>query len=837
MKKPFCYILTVAMAATLCACMKETILADVADGLQPICFGGESAGMTKSVRTGSLAARDLGNSYTVTGYTVSNGQSTLVFDHYKVNYASGTAGSTRSNTSGWEYVGQTPDSLSNVSSQDIKYWDTGAKYIFVAFSKGEGNARFTRVVNTTINNGNNSPTAENSAFRIQGKITDIEGAYYANLQVVQPGGQKPVVTPQFKHLGAKIRLAMYENIPGYSVTDVRFYRDGNAELATDVNPVLYQAEEFFPAADATGTVYVAYPSIDNGTAIVSNPSVDSRTKFLSFEGGLDYVSKENREQIDGNVYLGRSSATASYSVIAIDIPASAGTPLPINMKVDYTLVPTDGAGERIYVHGATASVPAAYTKWAANSMYTYIFKISDQTSGSTGGGVTGLYPISFDAVAVSDLFDDSQESVTTVTGPSITTYQKDMAITANGENVYYNENLYIVVGERSSSPVLVKGTNINLFTVQYSGYESDQVTETLVAQCFATGDPSDDSYDYTVGSNRIVMTRANELLTDGLTSIPAQDSPNGKAIAVNCASFVPRPYMKYAIQYVDNNGDCTYKIINVGEAGIYYFINYTALPGDIYGRDYPMFGVGCEWGINENFKDGSDFGEANLDFETSMARSRQVFYGEGEDEYYIEGTLAFDNPVTSIYDAMSFLTSLMTVDIPSSVTELIGDFGALCVNDNLTKVVLHEGLLCIGDYAFELCPSLTDIKIPASVTNIGYDSFTGCPNLQNFICQWTDPSEVEIPDSLSYFICNIDENQDDFLEEEARFPENLLIFVPDGCKDAYFDAWYVDGSNPDIAEYDWGEALYSIITEYSDAPLDRIDHLRELYPEIFGKVK
>lgn len=838
MKKPFCYILTVAMAALLCACMKETILADVADGLQPICFGGESAGMTKSVRTGSLAARDLGNSYTVTGYTVSNGQSTLVFDHYKVNYASGTAGSTRSNTSGWEYVGQTPDSLSNVSSQDIKYWDTGAKYIFVAFSKGEGNARFTRVVNTTINNGNNSPTAENSAFRIQGKITDIEGAYYANLQVVQPGGQKPVVTPQFKHLGAKIRLAMYENIPGYSVTDVRFYRDGNAELATDVNPVLYQAEEFFPAADATGTVYVAYPSIDNGTAIVSNPSVDSRTKFLSFEGGLDYVSKENREQIDGNVYLGRSSSTASYSVIAIDIPASAGTPLPINMKVDYTLVPTDGAGERIYVHGATASVPAAYTKWAANSMYTYIFKISDQTSGSTGGGVTGLYPISFDAVAVSDLFDDSQESVTTVTGPSITTYQKDMAITANGENVYYNENLYIVVGERSSSPVLVKGTNINLFTVQYSGYEPDQVTETLVAQCFATGDPSDDSYDYTAGSNRIVMTRANELLTDGLTSIPAQDSPNGKAIAVNCASFVPRPYMKYAIQYVDNNGDCTYKIINVGEAGIYYFINYTALPGDIYGRDYPMFGVGCEWGINENIKDGSDFGEANLDFETSMARSRQVFYGEGEDEYYIEGTLAFDNPVTSIYDAMSFLTSLMTVDIPSSVTELIGDFGALCVNDNLTKVVLHEGLLCIGDYAFELCPSLTDIKIPASVTNIGYDSFTGCPNLQNFICQWTDPSEVEIPEDLSYFICNIDENQEDFLEEEARFPENLLIFVPDGCKDAYFNAWCPDGSNYSDETIDyWTEALRSVITEYSDAPADRIDHLRELYPEIFGTVK
>lgn len=759
MKKPFCYILTVAMAALLCACMKETILADVADGLQPICFGGESAGMTKSVRTGSLAARDLGNSYTVTGYTVSNGESTLVFDHYKVNYASGTAGSTRSNTSGWEYVGQTPDSLSNVSSQDIKYWDTGAKYIFVAFSKGEGNARFTRVVNTTINNGNNSPTAENSAFRIQGKITDIEGAYYANLQVVQPGGQKPVVTPQFKHLGAKIRLAMYENIPGYSVTDVRFYRDGNAELATDVNPVLYQAEEFFPAADATGTVYVAYPSIDNGTAIVSNPSVDSRTKFLSFEGGLDYVSKENREQIDGNVYLGRSSSTASYSVIAIDIPASAGTPLPINMKVDYTLVPTDGAGERIYVHGATASVPAAYTKWAANSMYTYIFKISDQTSGSTGGGVTGLYPISFDAVAVSDLFDDSQESVTTVTGPSITTYQKDMAITANGENVYNNENLYIVVGERSSSPVLVKGTNINLFTVKYSGYESDQVTETLVAQCFATGDPSDDSYDYTAGSNRIVMTRANELLTDGLTSIPAADSPTGNAITVNCASFVPETNTKYAIQYVSENNECTYKVINIGEEGVYYFIRYTALPGDIYGTEYPMFGYTWDPGIKDCYYDEdwcasfNDNGDDNLYYDKSMSKSKQIFFDEeycyydiDNDEYnyfdhYIQGTMVFDNPVTSIINAF-ICSSLLSIELPSTLKKMpsLNDYGAFFGCGALTTVVLNEGLTEIGDYCFQWCYNLADINIPGSVTYLGEYCFECCYNL----------TDIDIPGSVEY---------------------------------------------------------------------------------------
>ena len=842
MKRILHNILLVFMSILLAGCMKDFVLAGVGKGLQPICFGGESAGLTKDPieRTGSLAARDLGNSYIVTGYTVSDGNSTLVFDHYKVNYVNGSAGSSSSNTQGWEYVGQTPDSLSDASSQEIKYWDIGAKYIFVAFSKGEGKANFTRVVNTTINNGNNSPAADNSAFRIQGKITDIEGAYYADLLVVQPGGEKPVVTPKFKHLGAKIRLAMYETIPGYSVTDIRFYRDNSAEHATDVNPILYQSQDFFPAADATGVVYVAYPSIDSRTAIVSNPSVDSRTKYLSFEGGLDYVSKENKEQIDGNVYLGRSSSQPSYSVIAIDIPASTGNPLPINMKVDYTLVPTDGAGERIYVHGATASVPAAYTKWAANSMYTYIFKISDQTAGSTGGGVTGLYPISFDAVAVSGLYDDAQETVTTVTGPSITTYQKNMAITSNGENVYNNENLYIVVDQSNSTPMLAKGTNINLFTVQYNGYEPDQITEALVAQCFATGDPSDYYYDYTAGSNRVVMTRANELLTDGLTSIPAADSPTGNAITVNCARFVPQTYTKYAIQYVGANGECTYKIINVGEEGIYFFINYTALPGDIYGSGYPMFGVTCETGIADNYEDEdfqANFGEANLDFDKSISLSKQIFYGNGKDDYYIQGTMVFDRPVTSIKCAFC-MTNIKTIELPYSLEEFpcTDEYAGFWLSE-VETVILHEGLTLIGDYCFESCLSLTDINIPASVTEIGYDSFTGCPELKNFICQWTDPSEVTVPDCLPYFICNIDEFDDVFhFDEDARFPEDLLIFVPDGCKDAYFNAWRPDENNyPDETIDYWTDALRSVITEYSDAPADRIDHLRELYPDIFGQ--
>ena len=45
---------------------------------------------------------------------------------------------------------------------------------------------------------------------------------------------------------------------------------------------------------------------------------------------------------------------------------------------------------------------------------------------------------------------------------------------------------------------------------------------------------------------------------------------------------------------------------------------------------------------------------------------------------------------------------------------------------NITEVDLPDGLLCIGEYAFHGCSSLTSIEIPNSVTSIGYGAFQNC---------------------------------------------------------------------------------------------------------------
>lgn len=94
------------------------------------------------------------------------------------------------------------------------------------------------------------------------------------------------------------------------------------------------------------------------------------------------------------------------------------------MKADYILIATDGSGEEIKVTGATVNVPEDYTTWKTNFIYDYIFKITENTNGSTGGsaGTTGLKPIVFDAI-VTENENGSQITETTFNadGSSTTT--------------------------------------------------------------------------------------------------------------------------------------------------------------------------------------------------------------------------------------------------------------------------------------------------------------------------------------------------------------------------------------------------------------------------------
>ena len=59
--------------------------------------------------------------------------------------------------------------------------------------------------------------------------------------------------------------------------------------------------------------------------------------------------------------------------------------------------------------------------------------------------------------------------------------------------------------------------------------------------------------------------------------------------------------------------------------------------------------------------------------------------------------------------------------------------------NQITAVVMEEGIISIGDYAFRSCSNLTSVSIPDSVTSIGYYAFHGCSSL----------IDIAIPDGVT----------------------------------------------------------------------------------------
>jgi len=425
---------------------------------------------------GATAAEKLGDMFVVEGTKGSEAtnapSSTVVFDNYLVGYTANTAGVTESNTRNWEYVGLQSGIANRMTSatwtalhpegsaqaQTVKYWDySAAQYDFIAWSTGNllavttAPTANTSVQVTRINTG--TTLATNGFTLTAASAADLSKCYYTDINTVKKEGDnygKPV-TLTFKNMSSKIRIALYETVPGYSVKEVKFYSsDANPTAPADLGTgTSTDATLFTMGSDAipqSGSVLVYYPYIGT-TSKSTNPGYYNKASVTVTPGTgtgatsktqgfstLNYTGKESSSTYEpsGNYYLGRTLPTATYAGAASDnyyqtvMPNSNGKPL--TLRVDYTLISTDGSGEEIHIYGAKAVVPATYTIWQPNFAYTYIFKISDNSNGWTSTTNTdpkGLFPITFDAMIAN--FTDAnaeQTTITTVATPSITTYQQ-----------------------------------------------------------------------------------------------------------------------------------------------------------------------------------------------------------------------------------------------------------------------------------------------------------------------------------------------------------------------------------------------------------------------------
>ena len=599
----------------------------------PIMFGSLSRGTTRAEFTGAEAAKYLDYKFVVSGYKGEKSKTVeekgIVFDNYIVKYYENSAYTTESNTHNWEYVGQ--DRIKHaidhgITRQSTKYWDqTKKQYDFIAWSTGPKTAIYTGTPNegevlvsaitpaTAV-----GPKETAHAFTMQGLAKDLNDCYIADMVTVKkPYGSDPV-TIKFRSLGSKVRIGLYETIPGYSVKNVEFYDAADKALPSDATtPRLFTTTANQIYTKGKYTIY--YPTVDtpssddNNQAHVYFEGIGDQETNVVF-GNLDYTIAEDGEKTPGKVFLGRSSNTASMAGEAEGnyytqyLPNESGTNL--NLRVNYILESIDGTGEEIYVKGATAQVPSIYTQWKSGFAYTYLFKISDKTNGHTGAYVptdpegtttssdpAGLYPITFDAVVVNTEDNDkTQETITLVSTPSITTYQKGSTVVNNDEYLASTGDIYVTVND-GTTPVLANGALQDLTGKAALYVVTNGKTEAEVVDALQMQD--DDATSGTIkGRNGVVLTPQTLTLTNTVNygvdgnaiEIPADGTKKKAAKFTPVAPASPETVKIYAFVYTKqqanpaNTTDMYQPVTKTAGAsvnGLYRFALVAAPTGDV----------------------------------------------------------------------------------------------------------------------------------------------------------------------------------------------------------------------------------------------------------------
>lgn len=559
----------------LAACSDNTYMGENEGGGRQneygaITFGGTTGKLTRATSNTGSVAEMLGGQMKIYGVkkVTSGPVYTTVFDNYQL-WSSNTT-TTSNYDSDWEYVGDAGGHGSYVNSssvtitptvtlsanQYIKYWDWATnEYHFVA---GSPVSNFTY----TITEGE---IASASVTGINGHINPNTGAALSKDPVYIAAPVKKVngtdyntdVEFSFTRQQTYVRVGVYETIPGYDIISIDFYEWDKSSTNWKASPqnthnivLNSKTNKYFKGGAATATVTYEWgtPSISSiaySTAPVEQESWYGGKLDLSASNPLAKTSTTTPT----TYFYGTDSDIDANGYFTV-LPTPSGTDAqPIIIKCDYVLKAIDGA-ETIKVSGATAAIPAAFCKWNPNTTYTYLFKISDNTNGKTDPSQTseGLFPVTFDAVVVAEASGTEQGTITSVSTPSITTYQEGSVI-ATGIKYVKDKAIYFTAqndetGDLNSLSALTYGTPtvgaVSVYKLDGAATEADLIlTRPASGKIFTT----------TIGA--------------------AAWEINGQSVAASkWASFTPDAAGYYAIEYTTVASPAAayaYKIVYVAE--------------------------------------------------------------------------------------------------------------------------------------------------------------------------------------------------------------------------------------------------------------------------------
>lgn len=339
--------------------------------------------------------------------------------------------------------------ISNNSKQYLKYWDNAAdNTMFYAYTPYV-NKDFTSIAVTFDNSTKTLDIPSGAINDGYNNNTDYEFMYAAT-QVNKADYGKDV-SLQFKHMTAKINIKFYEDLEGY---DVRVINLSNSYGGVYAVPSIKSAAGTY----SRGTYYKS-----TGAKLVFNGT----TAELSQVGAVEHdVTKASEllmfaapevQKIATTSVEATPSPTSYYGIPKSD--ATGG----LTFHVSYEL--TSDTGERITINNATAYVPANMCNWQPNSHYTYIFKITKNSNGTTEDNPVvdptdpdvpakaALLPIVFDNCTI--------EEWTEVDGGDINVSDantKYYSISLNQGNVIKGNSVVATLLERGNAATSAAGT-------------------------------------------------------------------------------------------------------------------------------------------------------------------------------------------------------------------------------------------------------------------------------------------------------------------------------------------------------------------------------------------
>ncbi len=419
------------------------------DGEAPIAFSVEKKNITRATNLEDLGHYNFG----VWAYKTGSSGSKNVMNNYLVGYSDGTAkgyeksgastwknnaGSETDHTSPWFYENlgtseysyngtagfykdSQADYMSANQNQYLRYWDLAYTYTeFYAYAPYRKSGVTFVEHDRLIKVANSAQVAGYDDASLQEFI--YAGAESTNAELKD-------VKLNFKHLGAQVNLRFYENVRGYKVeiinvtptengiqatpakvtgsgtsktyTKTDYYTDCGAtiDFATDINHPTATVN-FTGATQTDDNLVFAIPGAGNGVASYTAPIT-----------GVEYsVIPEDIENPSTQTYA--VSPTVYYPVAQ---PQDSET--GFTFHVSYKLIAQDN-GEEITVNDARVYVPAKdganyIAAWQPNTRYTYTFKITENSTGTTDPQSTDIdvddptvpanptvYPIVFDGATV-----------------------------------------------------------------------------------------------------------------------------------------------------------------------------------------------------------------------------------------------------------------------------------------------------------------------------------------------------------------------------------------------------------------------------------------------------